>query len=52
MVKMCRLHHNDYPLVPVHFGSGTFEPGYNGIGLYDTSSIASDTLWYQLIPQC
>jgi len=26
--------------------------GYNDIGLYDTSSIASDILWYQLIPNC
>jgi hypothetical protein len=30
----------------------TVEPGYNIIGLYDTSSIASDILWYQLIPHC
>jgi hypothetical protein len=28
------------------------EPGYNDIGLYDTSPIASDILWYQLIPHC
>ena len=27
------------------------EPGYN-IGLYDTSSIASHILQYQLIPHC
>jgi len=26
------------------------EPGYDDIGLYVTSSIALDTLWYQLIP--
>jgi hypothetical protein len=26
----------------------TVEPGYNDIGLYDTSSIASDILWYQV----
>jgi len=26
------------------------EPGYNGIGLKNTSSITSDVLWYQLIP--
>jgi hypothetical protein len=26
------------------------EPGYNDIGLYNTSYIASDILWYQLIP--
>jgi hypothetical protein len=30
----------------------TVEPGYNSIGLSDTSSIASDILWYQLIPHC
>jgi hypothetical protein len=29
----------------------TVEPGYN-IGLCDTSSIASDILWYQLILHC
>jgi hypothetical protein len=28
------------------------EPGYNDIGLYDTSSIASDILSYQLLAQC
>ena len=28
------------------------EAGYNDIGLYDTSSIVSDILWYQLIPHC
>jgi hypothetical protein len=26
--------------------------GYNEIGLYDTSPIASDVLWYQVIPHC
>jgi hypothetical protein len=26
--------------------------GYNDIGLCDTSSIASDILWYQLIRHC
>jgi hypothetical protein len=31
----------------VHY---TVEPGYNDIGLYDTSSITSRILWYQLIP--
>jgi hypothetical protein len=30
----------------------TAKPGYNDIGLYDTSPTASDILWYQLIPQC
>ena len=28
------------------------EPGYNDIGLCDTPPIASDILWYQLIPRC
>jgi hypothetical protein len=28
------------------------EPGCNDIALYDTSSIATDILWYQLIPDC
>jgi hypothetical protein len=28
----------------------TVEPSYNDVGLYDTSSIASDNLWYHLIP--
>ena len=31
--------------------SYTVEPGYNDIGLYDTPSILSVILWYQLIPQ-
>jgi hypothetical protein len=30
----------------------TVESGYNDIGLYDTSSIASGILWYELIPHC
>jgi hypothetical protein len=32
--------------------ANTVETGYKDIGLYDTSSIASDILWYQLIPRC
>jgi hypothetical protein len=32
--------------------SNTIEPGYNNIGLYDTSPIVSDILWYQLIRHC
>jgi hypothetical protein len=28
------------------------EPAYNDIGLYDTTSITSDILWYQLVPHC
>jgi hypothetical protein len=28
------------------------EHHYNDIGLYDTPSITSDILWYQLIPHC
>jgi hypothetical protein len=30
----------------------TVEPVYNDIGLYDTSPIESDILWYQLICHC
>jgi hypothetical protein len=30
----------------------TVEAGYNDSDLYDTSPIASDILWYQLIPHC
>jgi hypothetical protein len=32
--------------------TNTVEPGYNDIGLYDTSLIASDVLWCQLILHC
>jgi len=32
--------------------SNTVEPGYNKISLCDSSSIASDILWYQLINCC
>jgi hypothetical protein len=28
------------------------KPGYNDVGLYDTSSIETDILWYQLIRHC
>jgi hypothetical protein len=31
------------------YASGTLEPGYNDIGLYDTSPITSDILCYQLL---
>jgi hypothetical protein len=27
-------------------------PGYNDIGLYDTTPVMSDILWYQLIRHC
>jgi hypothetical protein len=30
----------------------TIKPGYNNTGLYKTSPIASDILWYKLIPDC
>jgi hypothetical protein len=30
----------------------TVKPGYNDIGLYETSPIESDILWYQLILHC
>jgi len=32
--------------------NNTLEPGYNDIGLYDTSLIASDVLWHKSIPNC
>jgi len=28
------------------------EPGYNDIGLYDTSTIESALLWHELIRHC
>ena len=36
----------------VHVLMFTVEPGYNDVGLCDTSPVVSDTLWYQLIPHC
>jgi hypothetical protein len=30
----------------------TVEPGYNDIGLCNTSPVTSDALWYQLIRHC
>jgi hypothetical protein len=30
----------------------TVKPGYNDIGLCDTTYIPSDILWYQLTPHC
>ena len=36
-------------LYRVKFQRDTVEPGYNDIGLHDTSSIASNIVWYQLI---
>ena len=30
----------------------TVKPGFNDIGLYDTPSVVSDALQYQLIPHC
>ena len=30
----------------------TVEPAYNDIGLYNTSPITLDILWYQLIRYC
>ena len=30
----------------------TDKSGYNDIGLYDTSSITSDILWYRSVPHC
>jgi hypothetical protein len=33
----------------INFLATTVEPVYNDIGLYDTSPIASDILWYQFL---
>jgi hypothetical protein len=33
-----------------HTHTHTLESGYNDIGLCDTLPLASDILWYQLIP--
>jgi hypothetical protein len=32
--------------------TSTVKPGYNDIGLYGTSPVASDILWYELICHC
>jgi hypothetical protein len=37
-----------YVVIPPY----TVEPGYDDIGIYVISFIASDILWYQLIPHC
>jgi len=39
-------------IIHTHTYIHTDGPGYNDIGLYVTSFIASDTLWHQLIPHC
>jgi len=36
----------------ISFHRNTVVLGYNDIGLYDTSSVASDILLYQLISYC
>ena len=46
----CRKFAQETKLLTV--AQNTVEPGYNDIGLYDTSPITSDILWYQLIPHC
>jgi len=35
-----------------NFKQFTLKTGYNDIGLYNSSSIMSAILWYQLIPHC
>jgi hypothetical protein len=44
------LLHAAYDVQVPNLVAQSVEPGYNDICLYDTSSIASDILWYQLIP--
>ena len=39
-------------LIIVQLPVYTVKPGYNDTCLSDTSSIASDILWYQLTPHC
>jgi hypothetical protein len=43
-------HHQQQQQQQQHISLNIFEPGFNDIGLSDSSSIASDFLWYQLIP--
>jgi len=31
--------------------TNAFEPAYKDIGLYNTSPIATDIQWYQLVPR-
>ena len=38
--------------VTLSLNSNTVEPGYNDVGLCDTSSITSHILRYLLIPHC
>jgi hypothetical protein len=45
------LHYIDHWCFPWS-EANTVEPRYNNVGLCDTWSIASDILWYQLIPHC
>jgi hypothetical protein len=42
--------YNFCPIQDMNFQENTVEPFYKDISLCDTSSIASDILWYQLIP--
>jgi hypothetical protein len=45
------FHKKQFPLqLEEQWRESTVEPVYNDIVLYDTSSIASYVLWYQLIP--
>jgi hypothetical protein len=36
----------------LHDYASRVEPGYNYIGLYDTSPTESDVLWYKIIRHC
>jgi len=57
-VQECQRLANHLTLPPFKTELGSFDyldkmaPGHNDIGLYDTSSIASDIPWYELIPRC
>jgi hypothetical protein len=47
-VERMNLFKNSYPKINIY----TVEHGCKDIGLYDTSSIASDILWYQINRHC
>jgi len=47
---MLRYRFREVSLYDTSWSQNTVELGYNDIGLYDTSPIASDILWHKLVP--
>jgi len=41
-----------FDLRSIQSSTNTVEPGFNDIGLSGISIIASDILWYRLVPHC